>query len=148
MSLFDFFRKAPEFIEPDARALEQSGDNRPRHAAYHKRIVKLAIIFGIVGAVGTGIAVLFVAAGPRAGRDLKMIILAPVLFGIGGAFFGTAIACLIAPRDFLEGPVGQKWMKLIGTRNVLVARIVCILVALVGLLPLVAIIHDLMKGKF
>jgi len=148
MSLFEFFRKAPEFIEPDAQALEQAGDDRPKHAAYHKRIVKLAIIFGIVGAVGGAVAAVFAAVGPRVERNHRAIILAPVLFGIGGAFFGTAIACLIAPSDFLTGPVGQKWMKLIGTRNVLVARLVCALVALIGLLPLAAIIHDMMKGKF
>ncbi len=73
---------------------------------------------------------------------------APVLFGVGGAFFGIAIACLFAPRDFLAGLVGRKWMKLIGTENILVARIVCALLGVVGLLPLVAMIHDLMKGKF
>jgi hypothetical protein len=80
-----------------------------------------------------------VASDVKSGNDIRGIILAPIMYGAGGFFFGMAIMCLVAPRAFLTGPVGAPWMKLIGTKNVLVARIACLLFGLVVTLPLVGI---------
>ena len=52
------------------------------------------------------------------------------MFGAVGLVFGVAVACLFAPSSFLTSSVGQKWMKLIGTKSVLAARIVCLILAL------------------
>jgi hypothetical protein len=57
------------------------------------------------------------------------------------------MACLFAPREFLTGPVGQKWMKLIGTKSVLVARIVCLIFGLIVAAPFVAIGMSITWGK-
>jgi hypothetical protein len=48
-----------------------------------------------------------------------------------------ALACLFAPHDFLTGPVGKRWMKLIGTKSVPVARLACGLFGLVVGAPLI-----------
>ena len=58
-------------------------------------------------------------------RETKIILMAPFLAGIIGILEGVAVTCLFAPRAFLVGPVGQKWMSLIGTKSVLGARITC-----------------------
>ena len=70
---------------------------------------------------------------------MKGIVLVPLMYGASGFFFGMAIMCLVAPQGFLTGPVGQPWMKLIGTKSVRVARIACFLFGLVVTIPLVLI---------
>lgn len=75
---------------------------------------------------------IFLALSENGGQsEGAEILLAPVLFGAAGLLFGAAVACAFAPRSFLTGPAGRKWMKLIGTRNVLAARIVCLVLALI-----------------
>ena len=50
-----------------------------------------------------------------------------------GGLRGVSVCCAFAPRRFLEGPEGTKWMELIGTKNVLTARFVCgALAAIIG----------------
>ena len=48
--------------------------------------------------------------------------------GVGGMVFGAALMCLIAPREFLLGPIGEKWMGFIGVRTAAGARFVSVLV--------------------
>ena len=64
----------------------------------------------------------------------------PLMFAVEGMVFGVSVACLFAPREFLTGPVGQKWMRLIGTESIVAARIVCLLITLLfsGFIALVA----------
>jgi hypothetical protein len=42
------------------------------------------------------------------------------------------MGCLLASSDFLLGPVGTRWMQLIGTNNLRVARITCIIMVIFG----------------
>ena len=139
MGLFDFYAKAGDYATPDPSALARAGESGRRHSGYHKRIVLVSCIFGVLGAV-PGIIFLVVAAGvAKAGNDLIGLLFAPFMFGAAGLLFGVAVACLFAPRDFLTGPLGEKWMKLIGTKSVLVARIVCLIFGLIIMAPFVAV---------
>jgi hypothetical protein len=75
----------------------------------------------------------------KSDKAIQSVIMAPVLYGIGGSIFGTAVMCLVAPRAFLTGPVGRPWMKWICTESVTVARVACLLFGLLVSVPLVAI---------
>ena len=116
-----------------------AGESGQRHSAYHKRIILVSSVFGILGAAIGIIASIALAVDAKSGKDIKGVLLTPFMFGAGGLLFGVAVACLFAPRDFLTGPLGKKWMKLIGTKSVLVARIVCLIFGLVILAPFVGI---------
>ncbi len=123
----DFFREATRYLSPDENGVSQAGENARKHVSVHRIIVAVSAFFGLVGA-GLGIGVLVLAAGDKvAAKDLGKLLLAPPMFAIMGIVFGLVVTCLFAPRDFLSGPVGQKWMKLVGTESVVVARIVCFL---------------------
>jgi hypothetical protein len=108
-----------------------------RHANYHKRIVFVGGCFAALGVVLGLLAAAAVASDPKSGGDARGILLVPVIYGAGGFVFGMAIMCLVAPRAFLTGPVGAPWMKMIGTKDVLMARIACLLFGLVVTIPLV-----------
>jgi hypothetical protein len=95
--------------------------------------------FAVVGVVLGLITSVALLSGRVAGPSLRGIVLAPVMYGVGGFVFGMALMCLVAPRAFLTGPVGQPWMKLIGTNSVPVARIACLLFGLIVAAPVVAI---------
>jgi hypothetical protein len=110
-----------------------------RHANYHKRIVLVGGCFAAIGAVLGLITSAIVASDVKADHDIRSIIVVPLMYSVGGFVFGMALMCLVAPRAFLTGPVGAPWMKLIGTKSVLVARIVCFLFGLVVTIPLVGI---------
>jgi hypothetical protein len=130
-------------IADTASAASPAGDpadvEAKRHAGYHKRIVFVGACFAGVGLVLGLITSVLMASAAKSGSEIKGILLTPVLYGAGGFVFGMAIMCLVAPRAFLTGPVGAPWMKLIGTRSVLAARITCLLFGLIVTLPLVAI---------
>jgi uncharacterized membrane protein YedE/YeeE len=74
---------------------------------------------------GLGVGVVFILDVPVQQRSTVI----PVLFTIGGILAGAALTLLFAPSDFLEGPVGRRWLKLVGTSNLLVARLICLLFA-------------------
>ncbi len=134
MGLFSFFHNASDYVTPEHAALEQSGEFRETHASYHRRIVQVSCIFGVLGAMA-GIALSISTALNE--ENARGVLLGPFLFGAAGLLFGVAVACLFAPRKFLTGPMGDKWMKLIGTKNVLAARIVCLIFGLIIVAPLV-----------
>jgi hypothetical protein len=125
----DFFRGTTAFVEPEAEALEQAGVDRDRYVAAHRRLVNIARIFAILGFVLWTFA--FVAGSLIVGMKfndpgkIAIVCLSPFLGCILGAAVGAILGCLIAPRDFLLGPLGRKWMSFIGTQNVLAARVVC-----------------------
>lgn len=125
-SLFRFFESAGKLAALDDEAALELGDLAPAHIRQHRRIVLLGGALGLVG-LGAGIALAFFSMGPGgARREGKAIMLAPALFAAAGVLFGVAAGCLFAPTAFLAGPVGQKWMRLVGTRSVLFARLVCL----------------------
>jgi hypothetical protein len=129
-------------IVETARAVP-SGDelNDPevrRHATYHRRIVFVACCFAVFGALVGLLGSLNILSNPRPGAT-RGVLLAPVMFGAGGFVFGMAMMSLIAPTAFLTGPVGRPWMKMIGTRSPVAARIACAVFWLMVTGPLVAI---------
>ena len=131
MGLFRFFWEAGKYVEPDEAVSEESGPDAPRQIAFHRRVVVVSVLFGLLGAAcGVGMILLALAENEGDGGGAEFL-LAPLLFGAAGLLFGAAVACALAPRSFLTGPAGRKWMQLIGTQNVLVARIVCFLLALI-----------------
>lgn len=124
-SLFRFFESAGKQAALDDEAVAELGEEGPAHARQHRRIVFTGGALGLVG-LSAGIALAVFSTRPGAvNREGAAIFLAPALFAAAGTMFGVAAACLLSPTAFLAGPVGQKWMRLIGTRSVPVARIVC-----------------------
>ena len=139
MWLFDGIKQMADTAGAVPSAGDPADAESRHHAKYHKRIVFVGGCFAAVGVVLGLITSAVVASDVKSGRDIRGIVLAPVTFGAGGFVFGMAVMCLVAPREFLNGPVGAPWMKLIGTKNVLAARIVCLLFGLVVTAPLVGI---------
>jgi hypothetical protein len=127
--LVSFFRGGSSFLEPDEAALHAAGVNRERYVIGHRRIVNLARFFGIMGLVLWSGALIFgsVVVGVQFDNPGKafVVCLSPFLGCMLGATVGAILGCLLAPRDFLHGPLGRKWLSFIGTENVLVARVVC-----------------------
>lgn len=105
------------------------------HARYQKRMKRVATVAAVVGAV---LGVLVVAALLLTGRIDKVIrlLFSPILFAGSGYMTGVAAVCLFAPRPFLTGPVGRPWMKMIGTKSVVVMRVMC---GLIGVFALVMV---------
>jgi hypothetical protein len=136
--LLGFFKEANKYTSPDEDAVVKAGSEAPRHASFHRRIVTVSVIFGLMGAA-LGVGMIVLAVGQKAAQeDGAKILLAPLVFAATGLVFGVSVKCLFAPRSFLVGPVGQKWMKLIGTDSTVVARVVCLLftMLLLGLIAL------------
>lgn len=126
--LFNIVNKIADITQalpPDAKLIDVEAR---RDAVYFKRILKVA---GGLAAIGGafGLIVLVIEANKPTGRSTDVLV-APVLFAIGGFTYGTAVMCLIAPTTFLSGPIGAPWMKLIGVQNPLGARAVCFLLLL------------------
>ena len=139
MGLFNATRQISDTANAAPPAGDSADTEAQHHSRYHKRIVFVGGCFATLGVILGLITAVVVASDVKSGKDVKGMLLAPVMYGAGGFVFGMAIMCLVAPRAFLSGPVGRPWMKLIGTESVLVARIVCLLFGLVVTLPLVGL---------
>jgi hypothetical protein len=133
---FRFFREAGAYAKPEKAALQAAGAQASRHAAYHRKIVSVSCAFGVtgfvLGVVGcvAGLTIWKMRPREEAGFLLTSkwavgMLSLPVGLAMLGVLLGAAAACLFAPRSFLLGPVGQKWMGLVGTRSVAAARLVC-----------------------
>jgi hypothetical protein len=111
--IISFFEAMGEYLSPD------DGEG----VGYHRVIVAAG---GVVGAAFSliGLCLLVSLAGEEEFRPKYL--LRPVVFFMMGAVFGTATACTFAPGRFLRGAAGRKWMRLIGTESVAVARMVCV----------------------
>jgi hypothetical protein len=121
---------------PDVGHLD--GVEARRHARYHYLIVIVGCFFGALGAILGIVAAMGVVANPNP-RPTRGVLVAPVMFGVGGFAFGMAIACLFAPTAFLTGPVGRPWLNMIGTQSPTLARIACAVFGLIVTVPLVGI---------
>ena len=139
MGLFSAIQQIADTANTAPPAGDAADTAAVQHARYHRKIVLVGGCFAAVGVVLGLITSVVVASDEKSGNDLKGVILAPVMYGAGGFVFGMALMCLVAPRAFLTGPVGQPWMKLIGTESVAVARIVCLLFGLIVTVLLVGI---------
>jgi hypothetical protein len=131
--LLGFFDSAAKYATFDRQSIAEA--EVVRSASIHRRIVLAGACFGLIGA-GLGIAMLAVFGGKALEKEGAKVLLAPLMFAAEGTVLGAATAILFAPRWFLTGPAGQKWMKLVGTQSVLSVRIVCS----IFLLLLVAIV--------
>jgi hypothetical protein len=116
-----FFRAAAEFSRTE--------EGTASHQSYHRRIVLVSVISGIVVGVAGTTGVF--SEKPDGERDYHMLILSPFLFFMAGAFLGVGVSCLFAPRDFFLSPTGAKWMRLSGAKTVGSARFVFFALALV-----------------
>lgn len=117
---------------PRARLIDSTPpEETNRHENYHKRIMLVAAIFAAVGAALAAVLLLVVLLRKPESMSLRAL-LAPVAFGFGGYMFGMSVMCLFAPTAFLTGPVGRQWMRMIGTKSVVVARIACAVFGLIG----------------
>lgn len=132
LQMIHFFDKAGEYAAPDSDKVAAAGEDAPRYVSYHKRIVVVSAIFGLLGAAAGLVFLYFAATGkaPAKESDSGKIILAPVMFGAMGLIFGVSLMGLFAPTAFLNGPVGEKWMQLIGTKSTLFAKFLCFLVTM------------------
>jgi hypothetical protein len=140
----DFLKSATGYVKPEAADLEEAGGIESPAARYHTRVVIAAAVCGVIVSIaGTVGAVM--EKGSK--NDLKMLLLAPLIFGIAGILLGVAGTCLMAPNEFLTGPVGRKWMALIGTKSVLVARIACGILVVIVLGATIALAVKAALGK-
>lgn len=100
-------------------------------------------------AVGSGMMMYFDFERNYEGvRSLRLRILHAVLLGgypgfLGGLFFGVSVACLVAPAAFFHDRANSKWVKLIGTNNLVTARCVCagLAVLIAGLFALFCLMY-------
>jgi hypothetical protein len=133
--LFQFFSGARDYAQTDSESLKQLGTDAPRHQTYHRVIVVCGILGAVLGLIGGIIGAVASSKSPPAGGtpdDAFVITLLPVFMAAAGLLAGAAWAAVFSPQAFLTGPLGSKWLKLVGTRNVAVARTISLVVALLG----------------
>lgn len=131
-STWKAFKGAAEYVRPDDRAVVACGEEAPRHASYHRWIILGGIVFALGGMVVFPLGLMWEAAGKEREVDFVAMLRGAGIGAAAGMLLGVALTCLIAPRDFLLGPMGRKWMELIGVEGVLAARAVCLIVVLIG----------------
>lgn len=136
-----FFRDACGYVRADPAAAAAAGDDADRRLTYHRRVVVVAAACGACGfAAGAAFVAVTYLNGDEgwvathwppyaAEENFLWPVLFPLLGAAAGLLWGAALASAFAPRAFLLGPVGRKWMRLIGTRSVLGARVVCLAMA-------------------
>jgi hypothetical protein len=120
-----FFSEAADYANVDASAVADAGVDASRHISVHRRIVAVSLVFGLIGAAAGVAMIVLGASGAAPRKDGQSFLLAPFLFAAMGSVLGAASSIAFVPNSFLAGPMGQKWMRLIGTNSLLVARIVC-----------------------
>lgn len=156
-SLFDQhcpLRRIRAFIDPYLDLSdEESAD--PEVVRLHKRILRWGAITGLVTSVcWMGLTTLSAIRqmNPNDPEEWVVVLAIPA-FGLAtffaGIFVGVSSACAITPTWFLLGP-GERWIKFIGTRNMVMARVICIAAAVLSspilLLPLVVSVCILVFG--
>jgi len=150
------FQKSQQFDVPG----EGEPAYDPGHVATHRIIVRVGKVCGAVGIVVAGLfvfACLLVAGASAASPDRAsgvsvrtviwgtlFVILIAAATPVAFYFYGTSVALLFAPSDFLRGPIGRKWLKVAGVKGIAVARVLCFVLliappALIALLVLLAV---------
>lgn len=136
MSVFkvlSLLKEAKTYLEPDEVALKESGVDRDRCLLWHRRVVGISLSFGALAGLAI-LAVLIIAPyvsthqPTEPSKIFYLYFLCPPIFFLAGCVYGATFSCLIAPRDFLLGPLGRKWMGFVGTANIYVAKVVCVIV--------------------
>lgn len=119
----------------------------PSHVRTHESILSVAAAFAIAGRVIAVLAFLVtLVAVSRAIETglaplLGLVIACPLFVAIpvGFYFYGASLVLLFTRNEFLNGPIGRKWLKVGGVESALSARI-CYVLLLVGPLLLLAVI--------
>jgi hypothetical protein len=140
--ILDFLKAATGYIKPDAADLDEVGGIESQASRYHTRVIIAAAVCGVIVSIAGTVGALMEKGSEK---DLKILLTAPLLFGVAGILLGVAGTCLVAPNEFLAGPIGRKWMALIGTKNVFIARIVCGILVMIFLGAIIALA---MKAAF
>jgi hypothetical protein len=139
--LIRFSRDAKTFLGQSERLL----DEHDPHDAYalrmhYRRILFFAVVMpvcGLIAALVTPLAVVLLGdvrgtAGAAVATFLGVLFwLAVCIFYLFG---GVALGCFLAPPEFMDSPVGVKWLKLIGTKSPTAARVVCFITVVAALL--------------
>jgi hypothetical protein len=114
-----------------------SADAHPdaaRHIGFHRKLVRVGIAGGVLGGVmgvaGSVLFYMYPPGGKLSDRDTSGLIYAPIMLILAGFVGGACWAGVFAPRDFIIGPIGQRWMKALGVKNPSIARGVALFVAL------------------
>src|SRR5262249_26188392 len=137
----DFIRTALRFRQPDHDAVQQAGDDASRQVATYKAIVRFT---GAVAGVCVLAGIILAALHWQTAEDRAFVVCLPIMGLFCGSLVGVSLALLFAPREFLLSPVGRKWLGLIGVRNILVARVVCVITLLFfSILPVLLVLGKL-----
>jgi hypothetical protein len=130
MGLFNAIKQIVDTARALPPAVDPADAEARSHSRYHQRVVFVGVCCAAIGAAFGLIITAVVTANGMSGGNIRKIVLMPVMYGAGGFVFGMALMCVVAPRAFLAGPIGAPWMKLIGTKSVPAARIICLLFSL------------------
>lgn len=99
------------------------------------RTVIATVIFGVlvvpILTLSIGVISYGITQEDAAGRLLVGIVFSLVL-SILYLFVGVSLGCLLAPPEFFRSQAGEKWIELIGTSDMVAARIICGLVVVIG----------------
>ena len=117
----------------------------------HRRILRWGMATGIANSLAwlSMILLAFFQEFARTGNadDLLYLLYAPLIMitqFIPGTCVGMPIALALTPKWFLLSPAGDRWIRLIGTKNLTVGRIICVIggsiSSLVIAVPLIAIV--------
>lgn len=121
--LFKFVNAAVAHARLEPDLARRAGDSAARHRSYHWRVVCIAIATGIM--IGVSVTYKLLHEKSDDGLGKYHMYVAPFFFGAVGVVLGAALGCLIAPREFLVGPIGERWMSFIGVKRPVLARFVC-----------------------
>lgn len=133
--IIDVVKELSETSKLPAPADPETRD--PRHATYHRLIVIGGCFFAAVAVLLT-FALFYLGLQEHSFENYKEVhgaIVLPFFTGIAGFIFGMCVMCMFAPTEFLTGPIGERWMRKIGTMSVVGARTVCLVFALLIAVP-------------
>jgi hypothetical protein len=124
--LFEFYQQLRGLSRPDSGDVAGAGESGARHADYHKRVFLVGCVFGVLGLIFGLMLPTRLIAQAELYMSLRAI---PLTLSCGayGFLFGMAVMCLFAPKEFLAGPVGRKWLNVVGTQKIRTTRIVCLI---------------------
>jgi hypothetical protein len=138
--LIRFSREARGFLGESEQLLEQHDpDEAAALRSSYRRILLFAVVFPILCGLIVPIVVpcIVFLRGEFADGALAMALFLGLLFSLVASFFylfaGVAVGCMLAPDEFMDSPVGEQWLALIGTKNHTAARVVCFVMAVAGL---------------
>jgi hypothetical protein len=138
--LIRFSREAKRFLGESEELLEQHDpDEAAALRGTYRRILLCAVVFPVICGLVVPIVVpcIVFLRGEFAAGALVMALFLGILFSLVASFFylfaGVAVGCMLAPDEFMESPIGEQWLALIGTKNHTAARVVCFIMAVAGL---------------